>query len=164
MYSYKVKRANKAAEAATLALFMLAVMFFIMSATGVWIRSVLQLIMLVFLVLAIMVADRYLFSSFEYVINDKVGDYDFVVLRHSGKRTNTVCCLSLSLADTFTVVNKGDTPPRTVGPLHDYTGTLFAPECAFVTFPEEKVTIRIEPDERLKRLLPRLMSKTGITE
>ncbi|MBR5453469.1 MAG: hypothetical protein IKV54_05250 [Clostridia bacterium] len=164
MYNYKVKRANKAAEALAAALLLLAVMFFIMSAAGIWIRSVLQLIMLVFLVLTIMVADRYLFSSFEYVINDKVGDYDLVVFRHSGKRTNTVCRLSLSLAGTFTVVKRGETPPRAVGQLHDYTGTLFAPEYAYITFPEENVTLKLEPDGYLKKLIPELMSSVSVAE
>ena len=164
MYNYKVKRANKAAEAVTAALFLIAVRFFIMSAAGLWIKSVLQLFMLVFLVLAIMVADRYLFSSFEYVINDKVGDYDFVVFRHSGKRTNTVCRLSLSLADNFTVVERGKPSPSTVGQLHDYTGTLFYRECAYITFPEEKVTLKLEPDGYLKKLIPELMSSVSVAE
>ena len=160
MYSWKVKNSNKNAAVISGALFFAGIVCLAFSIAGIGIRSILQAVMMILVMFALLICERYFISSFEYVINDKVGDYDIVVIRTSGRKTNTVCRLSLSLADKLVCVNANEkNKPAAQGKLYDYTGSIFPEKYALLTFPEENVTLKLEPSEEFAAVLANLIQK-----
>lgn len=160
MLSCKVKNTNKNAAVISGALFFAGIVCLAFSIAGIGVRSLLQAAMLVLVMLAMLVCERYYISSFEYIINDKVGDYDIVVIRTSGRRSNTVCRLALSAADKFICVTSGEKQkPRVSGKLYDYTGSMFPRKYYLFTFPEEDVTLKLEPSEEFAAVVADLIKK-----
>ncbi len=160
MFSCKVKNTNKNASVISGTLFLLAMICFGFSIAGIGLRSILQAAMLVLVMFSMLIGERYFIASFEYVINDKVGDYDFVVIRTSGRKSNVVCRLSLSQADKLISVNSTDKEkPAAPGKLYDYTGSMFPQKYYLFTFPEENVTLKLEPSEEFAAALANLIKK-----
>ena len=156
MYSFRVKPTNRNWITAFCAMFALAAAFWVASAFGIWLRAVLHAGIMVFLLLGVLIIERYGLSSFEYVISDNTGDYDFVVIKTTGSRSNVVCRMSLSQAKGFTKVRKrGNTGPVEKRK-YDYTGTLFPSEYWLLSFPEEETVLKIEPDAGMASLILKL--------
>ena len=145
-------------------LFFAAILCLAFSIAGIGLRSILQAIMLILLVAAMMICERYYVSSFEYVVTDKTGDYDFVVLRTSGRRTNTVCRLSLSAADKLICINANEkSKPDEKSKLYDYTGSMFPQKYYLLTFPEEDVTLKLELNDDFAAILAKLITTPSET-
>lgn len=163
MYSCKVKNSNKTAAVISGALFFAGIVCLAFSIAGIGIRSILQAAMMVLVMFALLICERYFIASFEYVINDKVGDYDIVVIRTSGRKINTVCRLSLSLADSPILVAAGEkNKPAAKGKLYDYTGSMFPQKYYLLNFPEENVTLKLEPSEEFAAVLADLVKKNEL--
>ena len=159
MYSYKVKNSNKNAAVISGTLFLIAMICLGLSIAGIGIRSLLQSAMFILVMLSMLICERYFIASFEYIINDNVGDYDIVVIRTSGRKSNAVCRLSLSLAGKLICVNAADNnKPKNHGKIYDYTGSMFPQKYYLLPFPEEDVTLKLEPSEEFVSILAKLIA------
>ncbi|MBO4220163.1 MAG: hypothetical protein J5933_04500 [Clostridia bacterium] len=156
MYSFRVKPTNRNWITAFCAMFALAAAFWVASAFGIWLRAVLHAGIMVFLLLGVLIIERYGLSSYEYVINDNTGDYDFVVIKTSGSRSNVVCRMSLSRAKGFTKVRKREKITPAEKRKFDYTGTLFPSEYWLLSFPDEGAVLKIEPDAGMASLIMKI--------
>ena len=164
MLNCKVKNSNKNAAVISGILFFAAIVCLAFSIAGIGLRSVLQAIMLILVVAAMMICERYYIASFEYVVTDKTGDYDFVVIRTSGRRRNTVCRLSLSAADKLICISANEkNKPDTKGKLYDYTGSMLPQKYYLLTFSEEDVTRKLELNGDFAAVLAKLIAAPSET-
>lgn len=159
MIRFQVRRTNKNAALLAGGLYSAAALLLVASAAGLGYRAVLQLLMLAALVAAIMLTERYYLASYEYVLEDTVGDYDLVVYRTLGRRRTAQCRMALSAAGRLTAAPAGQAEkPEICGRLYDYTGSLFPALSYLLTFPNDGATLRLEPDEAFAALLSRLLT------
>ena len=160
MYSYRVKPKNKNWIIAFCFMFAAAAALWIASAYGLWLRAVLQALMMTFVLMGVLIIERYGLSTFEYVISGSSADYDFVVMKSIGSRSKVVCRMSLSAARSLIKIKKGGKHPSGIGRIYDYAGTLFPSEYWLLSFSDDDSTVlKIEPDAELLKLISRL---TGI--
>ncbi len=163
MYTYKAKRKNKAAavtvalsSAASAVLLLLGPLFGVLRAYS----EVLGLVVLSF---AILVAGRYLLKDFVYMLGEtEDGDCEFTVIEVQGKRRTAVCRIALSEIDgafVETPEERGAIKERLrETKRYDYCPDLLPYRSLYLLFSDRDraVSVRIEPDEKMEELILRL--------
>ena len=166
MYEYRVKRRNKTA-AVTVALASAAAA--ICFASGVLlsqIRSVTEVLGLLFSAFAILVAGRYLLRDHVYAVreSEETGT-TLTVFELQGRRSTVVCRIALSDVSALLVEtpdNRRALRPRVKETKrYDYCADLCPSRSTYLFFEDGDRThsVRLEPDERLEGLLLALCSE-----
>jgi len=107
MLNFLVKSKNKNAEIFTASMFLLSLVFLISAAIGLRPKALCQFFCIAFLALGILIANRYLLSSFCYIIKYSELPVTLSVLQKQGKREFTVCRIDFDKICGYEIVGAG---------------------------------------------------------
>lgn len=165
MYKYLIKRKNKTAELVVAALFLAAIVFLI--AAMMQARPVIlsRIFCVAFFLLGVLLANRYLLSSFCYILNlDGLGT--LTIIQKQGRKERAVCRLDLEKITAFEIVEAGrrktSGQKMQVDPCrrYDYCATLFPTRYLLLEYDDlnEKSFLKLEAEEGFTQMLTRLVT------
>ncbi len=164
-YEYTPEKKNTAEKIlVSLALVFAAASFGVSQLKGIPYPAILQFIAVVFLTVAVALANRCILRSYTYTVTepDGAGERDFVITEHYGRKHTAVCRVSLSQvlsvraarADEKTVIRDAE---KAANFIYRYMTRLFPKEFLLVTVQTgDAVTLlRIPAEKGLENALAR---------
>ena len=151
---YVSVRKNSAAAFLTATFAVLALSSFAVSTTGWWIRSVFELISLVFIVVAIQISQKHLLSGYEYILDleHELTLYNrLTVIRTVGKRRTslfTVPLSSLSHIIPYKRMRRVEKEYGKIGTKLSFCSDIFPKESYLLVFEDENelTLVRLQCD------------------
>lgn len=151
---YVSVRKNKASAFLSATFIVLALSFFALSRIDLWMKSIFELLMLIFLLAAIQISQRYLFSGYEYILDpeDELTVYNrLTVIRTVGKRRTalfTVPLSSLSHIIPYKKMRKVKKEYGKIGTKLSFCPDIFPKESCILIFEDENelTLVRLQCD------------------
>lgn len=143
---YVSVRKNKASAFLSATFIVLALSFFALSRIDLWDKSIFELLMLIFLLAAIQISQRYLFSGYEYILDreDELTVYNrLTVIRTVGKRRTALFTVPLSSLSHIIPYKKMRKVKKEYGKIG--TKLSFCPDI----FPKESYLLVFEDGDQL---------------
>ena len=143
---YVSVRKNKASACLVATLIVFALSSFAISRIDLWAKSMFELLMLIFLMAAIQISQRYLFSGYEYILDreDELTSYNRItVVRTVGKNRTSVFTLPLSSVSYVIPYKKARKIQKEYGRIG--AKISFCPDI----FPKESYQLVFENNDRL---------------
>ncbi len=143
---YVSVRKNKASVFLIATFIVLALSFFALSRIDPWVKGIFELLMLIFLLAAIQISQKYLFSGYEYILDreDELTFYNRItVIRTVGKSRTSVFTLPLSSASGIIPYKKTKKVRKEYGKIG--AKISFCPDI----FPKESYLLLFENNDKL---------------
>lgn len=139
-------RKNKASVFLIATFIVLALSFFALSRIDLWVKSIFELPVLIFLLAAIQISQKYLFSGYEYILDreDELTSYNRItIVRTVGKNRTSVFTLPLSAVSGIIPYKKTRKVKKEYGKID--AKISFCPDI----FPKESYLLVFENNDKL---------------